>query len=200
MNRRPCGSCCVRRAGHGGSCRLGLYMYHNGSWAMHKAMLGVPASTTVAWARRPPPLDEYLPASPSVPANPTSTSHATHRRRAVPYVVIHVAETEELMNTAAVYGILLERPPHLGPLPCATAWLPIVPHRVASTYRLPHRSPTRIPAALQRSLPPQRPCQHASPSLPLAPGSHRVVSRQLTRVVHASTPLLITPCICRSDT
>lgn len=123
-----------------------------------------------------------------------------HRRRAVPYVVIHVAGTEKLMNTAAVYGLLLKRPPQLRPLPCATAWLPIVPHRVASTYRLPHRSPTRTPAALQRSLPPQRPCQHASPSLPLAPGSHRVVSRRLTRVVHASTPLLITPCIYRSDT
>ena len=109
---------------------------------MHTAMLGVPASTTVAWARRPPPLDEYLPASPSVPANPTSTSHATHRRRAVPYVVIHVAETEELIGTAAVSRLLLKRPPYLRPLPCATAWLPIVPHRVASTSRLPDRSPT----------------------------------------------------------
>ena len=75
-------------------------------------------------------------------ANPTSTSHATHRRRAVPYVVIHVAETEELIGTAAVSRLLLKRPPYLRPLPCATAWLPIVPHRVASTSRLPDRSPT----------------------------------------------------------
>lgn len=162
---------CVRRDGHGGLCRLGMHE-DAGWWAMHKAMLGVPASTTIV---RGPPHPRGVPSRPSTSTcvNPDIDFPGHALLLSSPLRRYTCRKDARVDEDSCSPLTIADGPPYLRPFPCATAWLPSVPHRVASTSRLPGRSPTtRTPAAPQQSLPPQRPCQHASPSLPLAPGSH----------------------------